>query len=191
MDPHDLALAYALSSVAGLRATLTVLALTVAVHLHALAPPAGAAWLASDTTLAIAAVIALADLLGDKVPLVDNALHAVHAILAPVAGAVAVVAVDPAHDGNVASLALLAALGGANALGIHGVRATTRAASTAATFGMLNPVLSFGGDAVAVAALAGAFLAPIAVAVAILVVTVLAVAGGRRALRALRRLPSR
>lgn len=56
MDAHDLALAYTLSSVAGLRATLTVLALTIAVHLHALTGPPNLGWLASDTTLWIVAL---------------------------------------------------------------------------------------------------------------------------------------
>jgi RimJ/RimL family protein N-acetyltransferase len=65
-----------LSSVAGLRATLTVLALAIAVHLHALAAPPEVAWLASDTTLWIAGVATICDVFGDKIPLLDHALHA-------------------------------------------------------------------------------------------------------------------
>lgn len=187
MDAHDLALAYTLSSVAGLRAALTVLALTIAVHLHALSPSPNLAWLASDTTLWIAGVVALCDLLGDKVPLLDHALHAVHTVLGPVAGGVAVLAVDPTHAADPTMLALAAGLGGANALGVHGLRVTTRLASTSTSFGALNPLLSLAGDVVAVVALAGAFLDPIATALATLALMLAAIAAARRVARAVRR----
>ena len=187
MDAHELALAYALSSVAGLRATLTVLALTIAVHAHVLAAPSDVAWLRSDTTLWIAATVALCDVLGDKVPLLDHALHAVHTALAPVAGSVAVLAVDPTHATNLTTLVLLATLGGANALGLHGLRAMTRAASTSMSFGSFNPVLSVAGDVVAGAALAGSFLAPVATAGVVLAFTFVALLAARRILTAVRR----
>jgi Domain of unknown function (DUF4126) len=180
VDAHDLALAYTLSSVAGLRATLTVLALTIAVHVHALAVPPNLGWLASDTTLWIAGVVTLCDLLGDKVPLLDHALHAVHTVLAPVAGGVAVLAVDPTHATDPTMLALAAGLGGVNALGLHGLRATTRLASTSTSFGALNPFLSIAGDLAALVALAGSFLAPLATALAILALTLVALVAVRR-----------
>jgi hypothetical protein len=181
VDAHDLALAYALSSVAGLRATLTVLALTIAVHLHALDVPPNVAWLASDTTLWIAGAVALCDLLGDKVPLLDHALHAVHTLLAPLAGGVAVLAVDPTHATDPTML------GGVNALGVHGLRATTRLAATSTTFGTFNPFLSVAGDLIAVAALAGAFLAPFATALVLLTLVVVGVLAARRVSRLRRR----
>ena len=187
MDAHDLALAYALSSVAGLRATLTVLALTIAVHLHALDVPPNVAWLASDTTLWIAGAVALCDLLGDKVPLLDHALHAVHTLLAPLAGGVAILAVDPTHATDPTMLALGAGLGGVNALGVHGLRATTRLAATSTTFGTFNPFLSVAGDLIAVAALAGAFLAPFATALVLLTLVVVGVLAARRVSRLRRR----
>jgi hypothetical protein len=187
VDAHDLALAYALSSVAGLRATLTVLALTIAVHVHALEAPPNLAWLASDTTLWIASAVTLCDLLGDKVPLLDHALHVVHTVLAPVAGGVAVLAVDPTHATDPTILALAAGLGGVNALGVHGLRATTRLASTSASFGALNPFLSIAGDLAALVALAGSFLAPLATAFAILALTLVAIISARRVVEAARR----
>jgi Domain of unknown function (DUF4126) len=187
VDTHDLALAYTLSAVAGLRATMTVLTLAIAIHVHALQAPPDLAWLASDTTLWIAAVVALCDLLGDKVPLLDHALHAVHTLLAPVAGGVAVLSVNPTHATDPTTLALAAGLGGVNALGVHGLRATTRLASTSTSFGALNPFLSAAGDVAAVVALAGSFLAPLATAFAILAVTLLAIVAGRRVARAVQR----
>src|ERR1700694_1296667 len=126
MEPHNLALAYSLSSVSGLRASLTILAMAVAVHLHAFAPPASMAWVGSDQTLIVVAVLAVADFFADKIPVVDRFVHLVHAVLAPVAGGIAAAAVDPSGGGV---LAVVAVLGGANALGVHGLRSTTRAGS--------------------------------------------------------------
>src|SRR5665213_1832149 len=95
MDPHSLALAYSLSSVSGLRASLTILALTIAIHLHAFVPPASMAWVGSNQTLVIVAILAALDFCADKIPGVDLVVHAVHAVLAPVAGGIAAVTVDP------------------------------------------------------------------------------------------------
>src|SRR5665213_2398480 len=99
MDPHSLALAYSLSSVSGLRASLTILALTIAIHLHAFVPPASMAWVGSNQTLVIVAILAALDFCADKIPGVDLVVHAVHAVLAPVAGGIAAVTVDPSGAG--------------------------------------------------------------------------------------------
>ena len=184
LNVHDLALAYALSAVAGLRASLTVLALSVAVHLHALVPPAAVAWLGSDVTLAVAAAFTLADLLADKVPWVDHLLHLLHTALAPVAGGVAVFAADPSAGGAVPLLALL---GAGNALGVHGLKSATRAGSTAVSLGALNPVVSVVEDVLAVLLLAASFAAPVLTAIVVLLATLALIALARRIAAALRR----
>jgi hypothetical protein len=81
----------------------------------------------------------------------------------------------------------LAGLGGVNALGVHGLRATTRVASTSVSFGALNPLLSLAGDAVALVALAGSFVAPVTTALAVFAITLVAITAGRRVARAVRR----
>ena len=182
MDPHNLALAYSLSSVSGLRASLTILALTVAIHLHAFAPPASLAWIGSNQTLIVVAILAVLDFCIDKIPGVDHVVHAVHVVLAPVAGGLAASAVDPAGGGVVTAVALL---GGANALGIHSLRATTRASSSAASLGALNPVLSVVEDVFALAGLALAFVAPVVMAIVALLATIAFVLAGRRIVRAM------
>jgi hypothetical protein len=187
VDPHDLALAYSLSTVAGLRASLTILAVTVAIHLHALAAPSSMAWLGSDQTLAIVALFAAADFLGDKIPIVDHALHLVHAALAPAAGGLAAASLDP-NGGS--STALVTVLGAGNALGVHALRATTRAGSTVTSLGILNPVISFVEDLVAAVAIAVAFLAPFVSAAIAGIATVLAIVVGRKIARRLRRRPA-
>jgi hypothetical protein len=183
MDPHNLALAYSLSSVSGLRASLTILALTIAIHMHAFAPPGSMAWVGSDQTLIVVAILAVLDFCADKIPGVDHVVHAVHAVLAPVAGGIAATTVDPSGGGV---LAVVALLGGANALGIHGLRATTRAGSSAASLGALNPVLSIVEDVFALAGLALAFIAPFVMAVVALLATIVFVFVGRRLVDSLR-----
>ncbi|HEX3549460.1 MAG TPA: DUF4126 domain-containing protein [Candidatus Elarobacter sp.] len=172
MDPHGLALAYSLSTIAGLRASLTVVAVSIAIHVHAFAPPPELAWVGSNVTLAIAAAFAVADFFGDKIPIVDHLVHVVHVALAPVAGAIAAAGVDTSGATNVSALGIFGVLGGANALGVHGLRAATRGGSSAISAGALNPVLSLADDVVAVAGLALAFIAPIAVACVAAIATI-------------------
>lgn len=180
MDPHDLALAYVLSTVAGIRASMTLLALTFAAHFHAIVPPAHLAWIARDETFAIAAVMTFAELIADKIPVVDHALHAVHAVLAPIVGATAVGTVDPNATGL---LPVLASVGAGNAFGVQALRATTRVGSSAISLGMLNPIVSLCEDGIAVLGLILAFAAPTAAAVVAIALTVLGVVIVRRVLR--------
>ncbi len=180
VDPHSLALAYALSTIAGLRASLTVLAVSVAVHLHVLATPASMPWLASDATVVIAAIFAIVDSVADKLPVVDHGLHIVHLVLAPIGGAIAAAGVDPSGS---TSLAVVALLGGANAFGVNGLRGATRASSSAFSLGLFNPVLSIVEDVAAIAGVVLAFIAPFAVAGAALVLCVLFVILLRSAFR--------
>lgn len=196
LTPQSLALAYALSTVAGLRSSLTVLALSIAVHVHVIAAPASLTWLGSDITLGIATIFALADTFADKIPLVDNALHFIHMILAPLVGGVAVftVAHDPASAGALAPLGAPAApvagyaiAGGALALAVNALRGTIRAASSTFSLGMLNPVVSVGEDVSALVVLAVAFIAPYAAAIALFALTVAAVIAAVVVVRAVSR----
>ncbi len=161
------ALAYALSTSAGLRGILTLAVVSIAVHLGVLHPPAAFAWLGSDeVTLALVGV-ALVEILGDKIPLVDHAFHALQTILKPVAAAILVGGI--VHTRSAPELYTLMALGALNALGVHAISATARGASTALTAGIANPAISLLEDAASVVMIACAFLAPLlAAALAIL-----------------------
>ena len=101
-------------------------------------------WLASDSALYILGALTVVDLAGDKIPLVDHAMHAVHVFFKPVAGAIAAAAVMPGADDPVMIAFML--LGGGNALAVHGLDASARVASTATTTGLANPILSLIGD---------------------------------------------
>lgn len=171
MDPHALALAYGLSTLAGLRASYVLLAVAIALRTHVVALPAALAWLGSDIAIALLVLAALAEFFSDKIPALDNLLHAVHAVLAPAAGAVAASTAGP-DLGPWSDL--LIALGAGNALAVLGVRAGTRAGSTATTLGAANPFLSVIEDVLAVGGIALAFLAPAALAVVALIATLVA-----------------
>lgn len=172
------ALAYALSTSAGLRGILTLAMVSIAVHLGLLHPPAAFAWLGSNpVTLALAAV-ALVEILGDKIPVVDHAFHALQTLLKPAAAAILVGGI--VHTQNAPELYALMALGALNALGVHAASAATRGASTALTAGIANPAISLVEDGVAAVMIAFAFLAPLLAAALAILLTLFIVRTARR-----------
>jgi hypothetical protein len=178
MDPAaQYALAYALTTSAGLRGLLTLAAVSLAVHLGLFHPPQSFAWLGSDTVTLVLVLVAAVEVLGDKVPLVDHAFHTVQLVLKPAAAAILVGGI--VHTQHPAELYALMALGALNALGVHAISATTRGASTALTAGVANPGISLVEDFVAVALILCALLAPVLAAGIAIVLTVLIVRGGR------------
>jgi uncharacterized membrane protein len=179
--PTQYALAYVLTSTAGVRAFVTLLAVSLAMHWGLLpAPPHQFAWLASDGALAILVVTAILEVLGDKIPFIDHGLHALHTIAKPLAGAViAGTIVSPDND---PSMILLGILGGANALGIHGMSATARAASTATTGGLANPIVSVVEDGIAIGGIVLGWFLPFLTAGIVLAATIVGVICVRRLL---------
>lgn len=174
------ALAYALSTSAGLRGILTLAVVSIAVQLGMLHPPAAFAWLGSSpVTLALVA-LALVEILGDKIPVLDHAFHVVQTILKPAAAAVLVGGI--VHTQNTPELYGLMALGALNALGVHAASAAARGASTALTGGIANPVLSLLEDGVSTVMIAFAFLAPLLAAVLAVLLTMLVVRAARKIL---------
>jgi hypothetical protein len=184
MDPHNLALAYSLSTAAGLRASLTILALSVAIHMHLLQPPDSFAWVGSNVTLLLVCLLAAADFFGDKIPGVDHGLHLVHAGLAPVAGLVAAVTVDPS---NAILMTVVGLVGGFIAFAVHAMRTIIRAGSSAFSFGALNPVISIAEDVIAFIGILLAFIAPFLIAAFAMLATIALVRLARRILRKRRR----
>jgi hypothetical protein len=177
--PTQYALAYVLSSTAGVRAFVTLLAVSLAMHWGLLPAPAHQfAWLASDGALAVLVVAGILEVLGDKIPLVDHGLHVLQTIAKPVAGALIAGAV--VAPGNDPSSILLAVLGGANALAIHGVSATARAASTATTGGLANPIVSVVEDVLAIGGILLGWLMPFFAAGLVLIATIVGILCVRR-----------
>jgi hypothetical protein len=179
------ALAYALTTTAGLRGFLTLLAASAAIHLGWIHPSNAFAWLGSDGATRVLAILAALEIVGDKVPAVDHALHAVYFVVRPVAAAILVG--TTVHTAGTAALYAMMAAGGLNALIVHGSSATARAASSVTTLGFGNVVLSVGEDVIAATGIFLAFTKPLvgaALAVALviaLIVLARAVVGHVRA----------
>jgi hypothetical protein len=139
--------------------------------------------LSSTGWLAALGILMGLDFVGDKVPLVDHALHAVGTIIAPASGA----ALFTGQTGLETDLPTIVAivLGAVTAETIHLGRASARPASTATTGGLGNPVLSFLEDLGAVLLTAVAFLVPL-LAVLLLAALALAIVAGWRNFRSRR-----
>ena len=152
------ALAYALTTTAGLRGFLTLFAASVAAHYHWIHPSGAFAWLASDTATVILGIFALVELIADKIPAVDHALHAVSFAARPLAGAILVG--GTIHTDNTGTLYTLMTLGALNSLIVHSSSAAARAASTATTLALGNAPISAGEDATAIFGIVLAFLHP-------------------------------
>jgi len=153
------ALAYALTTTAGLRGFLTLFAASVAAHYGWIHPAGSFAWLGASSTTVILGIFSLLEFGADKIPAVDHALHAVSFAVRPLAAAILVG--GTIHTGNPATLYGLMALGALNALVVHSSSASARAASTVTTLGAANPALSFGEDGLAIGGILLAFWHPI------------------------------
>jgi len=187
------ALAYALTTTAGLRGFLTLFAASVAAHHHWIHPSGAFAWLASDAATVVLGIFALVELIADKVPAVDHALHAVSFAVRPLAGAILVG--GTVHTDNAGMLYVLMTVGALNSLIVHSSSAAARTASTATTFALANAPISAGEDATAIFGIVLAFLHPYIAAilamlfVLTLIVVVVVLAAVRSGARSARRSP--
>lgn len=178
------ALAYALTTTAGLRGFLTLFAASVAAHYGVIHPSGGFAWLDSQSATVVLGIFSLLEFFADKFPVVDHMLHAVSFAVRPLAGAILVG--GTVHTGNEAELYGLMALGAANSLLVHSTSASARAASTVSTLGIANPLLSFAEDVIAVLGIVIAFLHPFIAAVLALLFAVALIVAGRALLARIR-----
>jgi hypothetical protein len=161
--------AYSLSGAAGIRVSWAMLVVSWCVHFGYLHPNPSMAWVGAWWMILLAFTASLVDLVGDKIPVLDHALHGVHVFLAPIAGAISAVS---GYHGEGAVSALLAVIGGTNAFVLHASRTTVRAASSATTLGLANPVISILEDIAAVVFIVIAMLAPALTAVLLVAATV-------------------
>lgn len=172
------ALAYALTTTAGLRGFLTLFAAAAAAHFHIIHPSLGFAWLGSDGAVIVLGVFALLEIAADKLPAIDHALHAVSFAVRPAAAAILVG--GTVNTGSPAELYALMAAGALNALVVHSSSATARAASSATTFGAANPVISIVEDIIAIGGIIVAFAYPILAAILALIFVITLIWAMRR-----------
>jgi hypothetical protein len=173
--------AFGLSGAAGLNAWLPLFAGALLVRLDVVELAAPFDELTSTPALVLLGVRTAADFVGDKIPVVDHVLHLGGAVVAPASGAI----LFAGQTGLETDLPTLAAvlLGGATAGTIHAGRAAVRPASTAATGGVGNPLLSLGEDLASLLLVVTAFVLPLLA----LVLVVLLLVGLVRAWRRVRR----
>ena len=174
MNVQQLFLGLALASAAGLRAFLPLLLLALMARFAHFPLNEHFAWLATTPALVVLSVATAAEMLADKVPVVDHVLDALQTVVRPAAGALAVAGTQSANMDPTTTAVMAIILGAPVAGGIHLIKGGTRLASTAGTAGLANPFISVVEDVLALllsllgifVPVLGAFLALVFVAAA-------------------------
>jgi len=194
-------LTYGLALASGVNAYFPLLAFAIAarwLHLYKVNP--NFSFVTQTWFMVILAILALADLFADKIPIVDHAWDAIHTVIRPMAGAF----VAAASDNNIhvlpnttyvgthimtmgpnlsVTLVVVMLSGGVLAVMAHLTKASTRLASTATTAGLLNIVLSIVEDIGVVIATLLALFAPIVMFVIVILFILIFLLLARRIIR--------
>ena len=125
----------------------------------------------STPVLIVVGVLYVIEFLADKVPAVDHAWDVIHTFIRPAAGALVGWAAT-SQDMPKGVVIIASIIAGGAALTTHTAKASLRAASTATTAGLANPVLSIVEDIFAFVNAILAILLPWIVVVVIVVVTI-------------------
>ncbi len=170
-----------LASATGLRTFLPLLMLALAARfeLFGVRLIEQMDWLSAWPAIAALGVATAAEFLGDKIPAVDHGLNALGYVTRPLAGAVAAGSVFWAVDPALAAVAGLI-VGAPAALAFNAAQTGVRVGSTATTGGLGNPIVSLIEDVLAVLTVIIAFLAPILIPLALLVLAVVVFRLARR-----------
>ena len=162
--------AVGLGAASGLNAWIPLLGLGIAERLGLVTLTEPFDRLGTTWVLVVLAALFVADLVGDKVPVVDHVLHTVGTVIAPISGAI----VFGAQENLLSQSAPWAAAVAGMVLGesVHLARSSVRPAVTAGTGGVGNPVMSAIEDAVSFVLTVLAVLVPVLAFVAVVVVTV-------------------
>ena len=141
-------------------------------------------WLHADAAIAALGVAAALEFAADKVPVLDNALSGLGLVVRPLAAALAAGSLFVGVDPLLAAVAGII-VGAPTALAFNAAQGGLRLASTAATGGLANPVVSLFEDVLAFFTALFALLAPVLVPVFLVILALIA---GRAARRVRRRL---
>jgi len=170
----QLAMGFALAACVGLRTFLPLLAAGLLAHAGYVSMGPSFEWMASTPALIVFGSAVVFEVLADKVPGLDHALHAVEAFVKPVAATLLAASLFTNLDPLLAmTLGLVG--GGAIAGTVHVARGTARLISSGTTGGLGNPLLSFVDDGLAIVGVVLAFLVPILAALVVLIVTIMGV----------------
>lgn len=155
-----------LAAASGFRTFLPLLMLSAAAHfeLFGVHLNESFAWVGSTAALVTLAIAAGAELTADLVPFVDNVLSVIGTVTGPVAGAIAAGSVFTDLDPSTAAIAGLI-VGAPTALAFSSAQTGLRAASSATTAGVANPLVSLIEDVLTFVLALLALLVPILVPV--------------------------
>lgn len=171
----QLAMGFGLAATVGLRAFLPLFAAGMLARFGYVDLGKSFEWMSSVPALVVFGSAVIFEVLADKIPVLDHALHAVESFVKPVAGTLVAASLFTNLDPVFAvTLGLIG--GGTIAGAVHVAKGTTRLASTAVTGGLGTPFLSLFDDVLAIGGIVLAVLAPI---IAALIVLVLIVGGAR------------
>jgi hypothetical protein len=135
---------------------------------------------ASTPVLTSVGVLYLVEFVADKVPTVDHVWDIIHTLIRPAAGALVAWAAVSKGGIPYGVVIMATVIAGSAALGMHGAKATTRAASTLMTGGLGNPILSLIEDVLAFGGALAALLLPILVLVVLLLMILFFIVVARR-----------
>lgn len=155
-----------LAAASGLRIFVPLLlaALAAKFHLFGIELNESMAWMTSNTAVFALGMATVIEIIADKVPFLDNALHAIGIVARPIAGAVAAGSMFAGLDPTAAAIAGII-VGAPTALAFGAAQGGTRAASTATTGGLANPFLSFLEDVLSIGTVLIAFVIPVLIPV--------------------------
>jgi hypothetical protein len=155
------ALAIGLAACAGLRAWLPLLLTGGLVRAEVIEVGQSFSFLASDRALILFGVASVVEIVADKVPAVDHALDAIGTVVRPLAATVLAASGFGSFADPLTAVALGAAIGAPTALVPHAGKSVLRAASSALTAGVANPVISVLEDLIALALFVLTVLVPL------------------------------
>ncbi|HEX6738786.1 MAG TPA: DUF4126 domain-containing protein [Vicinamibacteria bacterium] len=169
-----------LAACAGLRAWLPLLLLGGLARAGVVELGSSYQFLASNKALVLFGLATAIEVLGDKFPAVDHALDVLSTVLRPAAGSLLAASVLWTIEDPLTALVMGVAVGAPTSLVPHAAKATLRAASTAFTAGLANPVLSLIEDLLALLLFVLAVVIPVALALAVVAASVWTVLRLRR-----------
>lgn len=166
---YCLALGIGLAACAGLRAWLPLLLVGLLARADVVELGASFQFLGSNKALILFGLATVVEIVGDKFPAVDHALDVLSTVLRPAAGSLLAASVLWTVEDPLMALVMGVAVGAPISLVPHAAKATLRAASTAVTAGLANPILSLLEDLLALVLFVLAVLVPLLLALVVLV----------------------
>jgi hypothetical protein len=181
-----LGLAIGLAACAGLRAWLPLLLAGTLARVGVIEVGPSFEFLTTNRALLLFGVATVVEIVADKIPAVDHALDALSTILRPAAASLLAASVIGGFADPLTAWVVGVAVGAPTALVPHAAKSAARAASSAVTVGLANPIISLLEDGATIALFVVTVVVPVLAAALVLVGGFLVV---RRVLRRRRAAP--